>query len=343
MRWVSWGALVIIIAGAIAGAHVAQLYHQTIFTPLELEATEILVVPPGHSFRRIVLDMADRGWVKHPWLVEFHARGYGVAHRLQAGEYALPTGITIDELLQMLLRGEVVRHRLTIPEGWTAAQMLAAAIEHPALAAPEEGLEWDQIMQALGMPDSHPEGWFLPDTYVFNRATPVLNILLLSHDAMQRALAEAWDQRAADHPVASPYELLILASIIEKETGQAAERGKVAAVFVNRLRSGMRLQTDPTLIYALEPGATRLTRAELRRDHPYNTYTRDGLPPTPIALPGRAALRAAAQPDDTDALFFVSRNDGSHHFSRTYAEHRRAVIKYQLGGDASRYPGGGAR
>jgi UPF0755 protein len=159
----------------------------------------------------------------------------------------------------------------------------------------------------------------------------------MAHEALNRQLEQAWAARVDDHPLETPYELLILASIIEKETGQAEERGLVAGVFVNRVRRGMRLQTDPTLLYALEPGATRLTRAELQRDHPYNTYTRDGLPPTPIALPGQASIQAAANPAETEALFFVSRKDGTHAFSKTYAEHRAAVIKYQLGGDASRY------
>jgi len=200
-----------------------------------------------------------------------------------------------------------------------------------------EPVDPEQLMAMLGRPEMHPEGWFLPDTYIFSRDTPAERIIRMAHEAMERALERAWEDRAGEHPLESPYELLILASIVEKETGQAAERDLVAGVFVNRLRRGMRLQTDPTLLYPLGPDVTRLTRAELQRDHPYNTYTRDGLPPTPIALPGQASIIAAARPAETDALFFVSRKDGTHQFSRTYAEHRAAVIKYQLNGDASRY------
>jgi UPF0755 protein len=231
----------------------------------------------------------------------------------------------------------VVRHRLTVPEGWTARQFLEAVQAHPALQPLPESTDLQTVMAELGKPEMHPEGWFLPDTYLFRRDTPALQVLRMAHEGLNTVLDEAWAGRVEGHPAQTPYELLILASIVEKETGQAGERGLVAGVFANRLRQGMRLQTDPTLLYALDPGATRLSRAELRRDHPYNTYTRDGLPPTPIALPGRASIRAAANPAETDALFFVSRNDGTHQFSRTYSEHRAAVIKYQLGGDASRY------
>lgn len=337
MRWLSLGFLFLLIIATLAGAHLVSTYQKQVFQPLELERDEILVVRPGQGFRQINRELVDRGWVGHPWMLEAHARYHGIAGRLQAGEYEVPANMTLARLLDNMARGVVVRHRLTAPEGWTARQFLEAVQAHPALRPMPEPADLETVMVELGRPDMHPEGWFLPDTYVFSRDTPAIQLLRMAHEALHRQLEQAWAARVDDHPLETPYELLILASIIEKETGQAEERGLVAGVFVNRVRRGMRLQTDPTLLYALEPGATRLTRAELRRDHPYNTYTRDGLPPTPIALPGQASIHAAANPAETEALFFVSRKDGTHAFSKTYAEHRAAVIKYQLGGDASRY------
>lgn len=337
MRWISLSILFLLIAATLAGAHLASLYHKELLEPLALEQEEVFVVRAGQGFRQITAEMTERGWVVHPWLVEAHARYRGIAERLQAGEYAVPTDMTLARLLDHMARGVVVRHRLTIPEGWTAQQFLDAVQTHPALRPLHDPGDLEQVMAALGQIDMHPEGLFLPDTYVFTRDTAALQVLRMAHEAMASELDRAWETRTENHPLESRYELLILASIVEKETGQAQERDLVAGVFANRLRQGMRLQTDPTLLYPLGPGANRLTRAELQRDHPYNTYTRDGLPPTPIALPGRASIRAAANPAETDALFFVSRKDGTHEFSRTYAEHRAAVIKYQLGGDASRY------
>ncbi|AHE98326.1 endolytic transglycosylase MltG [Thioalkalivibrio paradoxus] len=341
MRWLSLFTLFLLIAATLAGAHLVTSYQKQMTAPLDLGQAEVFMVEPGQGFRQIVGEMEERGWVRYPWMVEFHARRAGIAGRLQAGEYEVLPDLTVSALLDRMARGQVMRHRLTVPEGWTAQQFFDVVHGHPALRPLPEETDLNALMAELGRPDQHPEGWFLPDTYVFSRGTAARQILKQAHESLNQVLDQAWDERIDDHPAESRYELLILASIIEKETGQPEERGLVAGVFVNRLRQGMRLQTDPTLLYALAPGETRLTRAELRRDHPYNTYTRDGLPPTPIALPGRASILAAAQPTETDALFFVSRNDGTHQFSRTYAEHRAAVIEYQLGGDASRY--GGAR
>jgi UPF0755 protein len=337
MRWISFSVLLLLIAATLAGAHLASLYQKELMQPLALEEDDVFVIQPGQGFRQIVAEMATRGWVRHPWLVEAHARYHELSGRLQAGEYRVAADMSVANLLDNMARGLVIRHRITIPEGWTAQQFLETVQAHPALRAMPEPVDLEQVMAMLGRPDMHPEGWFLPDTYVFGRGAPAEQIIRMAHEAMDRILTRAWEDRVEGHPLESPYELLILASIVEKETGQAGERDLVAGVFVNRLRRGMRLQTDPTLLYPLGPGVTRLTRAELQRDHPYNTYTRDGLPPTPIALPGQASIRAAASPAETDALFFVSRKDGTHAFSRTYAEHRAAVIKYQLDGDTSRY------
>ncbi len=337
MGRVSFFVLLLLVATTLVGAHLTTTYQKQVLQPLELERDEIIVVRSGQGFRQIIQEMAERGWVRHPRLVEAHARYHGIVGRLQAGEYEVQPDTTLAMLLDRMARGDVVRHRITVPEGWTAAAFLDAVQSHPALRPIPAPADLETVMAELGLPDMHPEGWFLPDTYVFSRNTAALQILKMAHHALNEELESAWTNRIEEHPLNTPYELLILASIIEKETGQADERELVAGAFVNRLRKGIRLQTDPTLLYALEPGTTRLTRAELRRDHPYNTYTRHGLPPTPIALPGKAAIRAAARPAETEVLFFVSRNDGTHHFSNTYAEHRAAVVKYQLDGDGSRY------
>lgn len=337
MRWISYSFLFILIAATLGAAHVASIYQQEMHQPLALESNAVFQVHSGQGFRQITRNLTAQGWVRYPWIVEAHARYYGLAERLQAGEYAVPPDITVATLLERMARGTVIQHRLTVPEGWSAAQFLDAVQNHPTVQPLPEAMDLDAVMAELGQPGVHPEGRFLPDTYFFERNTSALQILRRAHRELETVLEAAWAARVEDHPLESADELLILASIIEKETGQAAERGEVAGVFVNRLRRDMRLQTDPTLMYALEPGTNRLTGAELRRDHPYNTYTRAGLPPTPIALPGKAAIHAAANPAATEALFFVSRNDGTHHFSPTYAEHRAAVIKYQLGGNASRY------
>ena len=330
----------VLTLGAIVAAALwlADWYRGQLERPLALEESQRFELQPGTGLRSLSREFERRGWVESARVVEVYARRQGVAGRLQAGEYAVDAGMTPAELVQAMARGDVVRHRLTLPEGWTVRQALAAVRGHDELDPPAESVGVHNLPDVLGLDDiEHPEGWFLPDTYFFGSGTDSLDVLRRAHEAMRATLDAAWAGRSEDLPLEDPYELLILASIVERETGRGDERDRVAAVFVNRLREGMRLQTDPTLLYVQETGVQRLTRAELERDHPYNTYTRPGLPPTPIALPGRAAIEAAARPADTREFFFVSRNDGSHHFSETYREHREAVIRYQLDGDASRY------
>lgn len=316
----------------------------------ELESP-VLIVPPGQGVRAIAQALAAAGLVAHPLPVEVYARASGIAARLQAGEYALAPDMTVAALLEQIHAGRVVARAVTVPEGWTFAQMLARLDAQTRLTG-AVSLERDRLWVLAGIdpewvpladypelpPSAWVEGLFMPDTYRFQRGDSAQSVLERGVRAMGAALAEAFANRADDHPAQTPWELLILASLVEKEAARADEREEIAGVFVNRLRAGMRLQTDPSLLYG-QPSDVRLTRAELRRDHAHNTYTRDGLPPTPIALPGRASLMAAARPADTRALFFVARGDGSHVFSATYAEHRRAVIEHQLGGDASRYGG----
>mgnify|MGYP002778097800 CR=1 FL=1 len=253
--------------------------------------------------------------------------------RIQVGEYALDPALTPRALIEKLVRGDVVRYRFTIVEGWSMRDLRAALARDAVLEDDVADLDDAELMAALGREGVPAEGRFLPETYLFTRGETMVSLLDQAAKAMDAALAEAWAARQPDLPLESPEQLLTLASIVEKETGKASERPEIAGVFVRRLRLGMRLQTDPTVIYGL--GAAfdgNLRRRDLETDTPFNTYTRFGLPPHAIAMPGRAALMAAGQPLDGETLYFVARGDGSHQFSRTYAEHRAAVVRYQLGG-----------
>ncbi|MEJ2384101.1 MAG: endolytic transglycosylase MltG, partial [Xanthomonadales bacterium] len=246
---------------------------------------------------------------------------------LQAGEYRLEASMTPRDVIRRLGSGDVIHYRFTVVEGWTFRQLRQALAADTELAhelpSPDDG-DWD--FRGLFPELDHPEGWFLPETYLFTRGDSDRDLLLRANRAMQDALATAWEGRDTGLPLETPYELLILASIIEKETAVPQERGQIAGVFVRRLRKGMRLQTDPTVIYGLgETFDGDIRRRDLRTDTPYNTYTRHGLPPTPIALPGRAALEAAAHPEPGDTLYFVADGSGGHTFSRTLEEHQAAV------------------
>jgi UPF0755 protein len=262
-------------------------------------------------------------------VLALYARFSGDATRIRAGEYLLTPGLTSLTLLDKLVAGEVVLHQVTVVEGSRFADMLAALRAHPAIVA--STLDGDAIMAALGAPGVHPEGQFFPDTYRFERGTPELEVLRSAHAALVTRLDAAWRNRDPAIALRSEYDALVLASIIEKETALAAERPLIAGVFHRRLARNMRLQTDPTVIYGL--GAAfdgNLRRRDLDTDGPYNTYTRAGLPPTPIALPGQGSLEAAVSPDSGDAIYFVAtgRGDGSHYFSATFEEHQRAVGEY---------------
>jgi UPF0755 protein len=293
------------------------------------EAGAWLDIPPGTALARVAAQLAERELIEHPRLFAWYARYTGDATRVHAGEYLLQPGLTPITLLDRLVRGDVFLHQFTIVEGWRFVELLDLLRAHPALFV--TGIEADGIMAALGKPDLHPEGQFLPETYRFPRGTTDLELLRQAHGALERTLEQVWINQVDAGPLRAPYDALILASIIEKETGLASERRTIAGVFHRRLRLGMRLQTDPTVIYGLgDDFDGRLRTADLTRDTPYNTYTRTGLPPTPIALPGRAAVEAAVDPEDGDALYFVATGlpDGSHYFSATLEEHNRAVQRY---------------
>ncbi|UCH50206.1 MAG: endolytic transglycosylase MltG, partial [Betaproteobacteria bacterium] len=248
----------------------------------------------------------------------------GKSGDIKAGSYQAEGNVTPLSLVDKLSRGEFAQGQVQFIEGWTFRQMRAALDAHPALTHDTKELTGEEILERLGIEETHPEGLFFPDTYHFSAGTSDLVILRQAYDKMQQVLAQAWETRDSNLPVRTKYQGLILASIVEKETGDPTEREMVAAVFVNRLRKGMRLQTDPTVIYGLgESFDGNLRKRDLLADQPYNTYTRYGLPPTPIALPGEAAIYATLRPAETRALYFVSRGDGTHVFSNSLKEHNR--------------------
>jgi UPF0755 protein len=286
---------------------------------------------PGMTVRSLALDLKQRGILDKPVLLRFVARWQGQASKLKAGEYYLPTGTTPPQLLEILSSSQVVQYPLTIVEGWTFDQMMAAIRRDPILEHSLKEVANDQVMQYLGLDDLHPEGRFYPDTYHFPRGTTDVAFLKRAYKRMESVLEEAWRQRKKELPLKNPYEVLILASIIERETGIPEERGKIAGVFTRRLKRGMLLQTDPTVIYGMgERYDGNIRKRDLTRDTPYNTYLHKGLTPTPIAMPSGAAIHAALNPQEGNSLYFVATGDGGHYFSSTLEEHNKAVRKYQL-------------
>ncbi len=291
----------------------------------------IVMLEPGTSFAGMVHRLEQRNLAGDPlwWRVLGWRMDAGA--RLQAGEYRIDPGMRPRELLGDVMAGRVVQHPFTIVEGWTFGELRAALDREHRLKHTLEGLDGAGVMARLDHPDLHPEGRFLPETYHFTRGTPDIEILRRAFRDMTKTLDAAWQSRDTGLPYDNPDEVLVMASIIEKETAVPEERRRISGVFVRRLERGMRLQTDPTVIYGLGEGFDgNLRRGDLRRDNPYNTYTRGGLPPTPIAMPGRASIEAAVHPAEGEALYFVSRGDGTHVFSKTLEEHNRAVARYQL-------------
>jgi UPF0755 protein len=334
---VTRGKLATALLGLFAAAALAVVAGYVVLErwlerPLAIGDAPLTVdVPAGQPFAATARDLGARGVLDHPQWLLVHARLTGADARVKAGEYEIKPGTTPRELLRLFESGAVVRHSVTIVEGWTFRGLREALRRSPHLDNTLAGQDDAAVMAALGEPGVPPEGLFFPDTYLFGKGTADVEILRQARARMKRELEDAWNGRAEGLPLTTPYEALILASIIEKETALASERERIAGVFVQRLRRGMRLQTDPAVIYGLGAGFDgNLRRADLERDGPYNTYTRAGLPPTPIALPGAAALRAAVNPDERGELYFVATGlpDGSHEFSRTLAEHEAAVRRY---------------
>jgi UPF0755 protein len=330
--WSVLAAVVVVLL--LAAAALAWRAWQWLDEPLALSAPRAEVtVAPGASARSVAQQWVDAGvQTEARWLYEWF-RWSGEARGIRAGAYELTQPVTPRRLLAMMVAGEVVQERVRFIEGWTFKQLRAELAKAPHLRPETRAMTDAQLMAALGAPEQHPEGRFFPDTYTYGRGVSDLVVLKRAHAALHERLAAAWAERAPDSPLKSPEQALILASIVEKETGLEADRALVAGVFVNRLRMGMLLQTDPTVIYGLgDRFDGNLRKRDLQADGPYNTYTRGGLPPTPIALPGLNSLRAAVRPQATKALYFVARGDGSSAFSETLAEHNRAVNRYQRGG-----------
>lgn len=329
MRFLRSVLLLAILAALVVGGGFAWWIHQ----PLDLRAPLVdLEIEPGTRPRDVAQAVQAAGVDVQPWLLFAWFRVSGEARQIKAGSYELETGVTPRTLLSKLARGDEALRAVSLIEGWTFRQFRGALAREPDLRHDTRDLSDEAVMALLGRPGLHPEGRFYPDTYTYSKGARDTQVLQRALRAMDHRLQAAWQQRTPQAMASTPEQALILASIIEKETGRGADRPLISAVFNNRLRVGMPLQTDPTVIYGL--GASfdgNLRRSDLLADTPWNTYTRRGLPPTPIAMPGRAALLAAVQPASSPALYFVARGDGSSEFSESLDAHNRAVNKYQRG------------
>lgn len=328
-RLMQFALLLFACAAVVVGAF--GYYANTALEPAQMPLQFSLKA--GSSLKSAAQQMVEVGMLEERALFVILARLLGKAASIKAGNYEVDRPITPLDLLRKITEGDYTQDVITFVEGWTFKQMRKALDEHPAVRHDTHGLSDAAILRRLDFGETSPEGWFFPDTYHFSRGGSDLAILRRAHRLMRLKLMVQWERRAANLPLTTPYEALILASIIEKETGETADRPLVAAVFVNRLRVGMKLQTDPAVIYGLgEAFDGNLRKGDLLTDTVYNTYTREGLPPTPIAMPGLGSLNAAVNPAQSDALYFVARGDGTSHFSRTLDEHGRAVTKYQKSG-----------
>ena len=321
-------ALIVLLGIALGGAAYWWLHQPLDLGPEPLE----LAIEPGTTPRGVARDVVAAGVKTDARLLYAWFRVSGQDRAIKAGNYEIPPGTTPISLLQKLARGEEALRALTLVEGWSWRQVRQALAKEEQLKHDAAALTDEALMAQLGRPGVAPEGRFFPDTYTYAKGSSDIALLRRAMHAMDRHLEAAWAQRAADTPLKSADEALTLASIVEKETGKASDRGQIAGVFVNRLRVGMLLQTDPTVIYGLgEKFDGNLRKRDLQTDTPWNTYTRPGLPPTPIAMPGKASLLAAVQPQATRALYFVAKGDGTSHFSASLEEHNRAVNRYQRG------------
>ncbi|MEN6585639.1 MAG: endolytic transglycosylase MltG [Sulfuricella sp.] len=319
--------LALLAAIAVAGW---MAYFAT--TPLNLPQTPYeFTLKHGSSLRSVARQLVEAKVLPEPWSFTALVRLQGKEGEIKAGNYYLEKDPTPLQLFRMITRGDVTQSEIAFIEGWNFRRMRQTLDQHQAVRHDTAQMTEREIMEKIGAPEAAAEGLFFPDTYYFSSGMSDLSILKRAYQAMQTHLADAWAERDPLLPYQTPYEALIMASIVEKETGRASERPLIAGVFINRLRINMRLQTDPTVIYGLgETFDGNLHRADLTRDTPYNTYTRSGLPPTPIAIPGSGALQAAVHPAATRALYFVGKGDGTHKFSASLAEHNLAVSRYQL-------------
>lgn len=326
----------LIVLGAVVGLAVLTAFAafwQSLETPLDVPPDGLLVtIPRGASARDVAQELGRKGVLQHPRLWALYARFSGRAEQLKQGEYRLEKGTTAAGLLTQMVAGRTVQYAVTLIDGWTFRRVMQTLRKDPHLDHGLKSSDYTDLIHKLGGPSGmSPEGWFYPNTYFFSNGANELSILRRAYDAMRHYLKLQWSERAPDLPLKTPYQALILASVVEKETGVARERPLIAGVFINRLRKGMRLQSDPTVIYGLGSSYHGdITFKDLRRDTPYNTYVHKGLPPTPISIPSPAAIHAVLHPAHTDYLYFVAKGNGTHAFSRTYAEQEREVARYQL-------------
>jgi len=320
---VLWLLFIAVVVAGLAGFYALRPLS---FSKLPYEFS----LKQGSSLKSAARQMQQAGVLPSDWLFVLLARGLGKASQIKPGNYQIETAVSPWQLLDMISKGRVEQSSISIIEGWTFTQLRAALNAEPALRHDTSDLSDDEILKSIGATERKAEGLFFPDTYNFSSGSSDLTVLKRAYQLMQRNLEESWKGRAANLPFETPYQALILASIVEKETGKASDRTMIASVFVNRLRKRMLLQTDPTVIYGIgEKFDGNLRRRDLQTDTPYNTYTRAGLTPTPIALPGLAAIQAALHPAQSNALYFVARGDGSSYFSSTLTEHNNAVNRYQ--------------
>jgi len=326
------GVIVFFILAAVAGiAHAYKNFLRTPLIPLHKSAVTYVLLP-GTSIHTLAVDLTRQGLIRNPIFLMALAYSKNMQNHLKAGEYLFAPGLTPEQVLAQIIAGKVVQHRFTIVEGWTFSQLMTVLNKESLITHTLNNLSAETIASKLKLPAHHPEGWFLPATYNFIRGASDISILEKAYRLMDTKLNHAWQLKSAEVPYRTPYEVLIAASLVEKETAQPQERPLIAGVILKRLQINMPLQIDSTVIYGLGTAYVgKLHGTDLRQDTPYNTYTRRGLPPTPIALPSEQALKAVVAPAITDALYFVARNDGTHQFSSNLKAHNQAVTTYQIG------------
>ncbi len=331
LKKIVWLLLGLFLLISAVFAYLAWDLDQFLKAPLTLKEPFSYQVKSGASVRSIERDFIDRGLLSRPYYFSSYARYKKLSAKIKAGEYRIETGLTPPQLLDLLVSGKSIQYTLTLVEGWNFKQMMQAVNNNAVLEHQLQGLSNQEIMQRLGHEGEHPEGRFYPDTYAFTRGTSDLKFLQRVYAKMSSTLAKEWQKRQKKLPLKSAYAALILASIVERETAATQERPKIAGVFIRRLRKKMRLQTDPTVIYGMgERYDGNIRSRDLKKDTPYNTYTRSGLTPTPIAMPSGDAIRAVLHPDEDGSLYFVAKGDGSgeHSFSKNLIEHNQAVARY---------------
>lgn len=330
MRWLI--TLLVLVIGAVAATVTVDAYR-FLTQPVSLEEPTVVSIPSGLGFSEVLERLDQAGLFKAPRYQKYfaaYAALQRVADDIKSGEYKIAPDATPLEVLHKLVVGNTRTFKFTIIPGWRFSRVRKALVQHDAIKITLKGKSPYEVMDAIGAEGKYPEGWFLPNTYFFPAGTTDVEILARAYHAMQEVLKSEWKHRESNLPLDSPYEALILASIIEEETALPKERPRVAGVFISRLKIGMRLQADPTVIYGMENFNGNIKLSDLQEDTPYNTYQNYGLPPTPISMPSAASIHAALHPADGDALYFVATGKGGHEFSETYAQHQRAVRKYQM-------------